>query len=1092
MLWIVCCMAFGHSAIADTVTHTIVGPDGTVLAATTTSQHDEPQTATESFTSTVIAPDGKAATTTTFRYRDELGYVTQEEVYVSSATGGSNLVDRKSYVLDEFKRPIRVSGLKGVISETKWGYSGKEWETDEHGVTTHYEYDALGRVVKESVDGGPVHSYTYDAMNRRLSSTASNETATASNKTEYDGAGRVTKTVDEQGLATTYRYELGGRREIVTLPGGATRITERYLDGQLKSITGTAQEPQYFEYGVNSDGSMWSKVSSTPPGSNTATVGEKTTTDMLGRTILAEHPAPAGVNTSRFFYNRSQLTRQSHPEMADALYEYDEWGHQTRSGLDVDGDGVLNLARDRLVEGDTRYQTEADGSIWQVSESRVPLADGTPGMITNWIRKQRVSGFAPGVTEESISVDAAGNRVRTETVVNRAERTMTRTTTYEDTLQSVVEVYSNRLLRKRIDRTGQVTHFTYDGLERVIGETDERLGTTVTHYDKRGRVDYVEDPAGNRTRYVYDPTTGARSALIDPLGHQIHHAYDAQGRLTRTWGDGAYPTRFVYDGFGNLVEKRTYRNGTEWSGAAWPDETGLTADVLQYQYDPATGLLTNTVDATGGSTAYVYTPAGRLAATVAAGSNGAAPIVTGRIHDPRTGELLVIDHSDATPDVRFTYNHAGRVLNVHDAAGSRIFTYTTEGQVQSEILTGQSEAVLRYAYSTWGFAGRLTDFSLGPTGTTNISHSVSYEYDGVGRCNRLRWNEGPIAWTWFFTPGGNVVQQWLNDRRQWTSYEYEPHRDLCTKVWNLAGTNTVSQYDYAYDALGRATQRVDHVAASVITNTFAFSPRGELLESFAGSNAFRYAYDLSGNLVRMVSDTGGEVLITVNGRGQCTRLTPTSARQPTRDFFYDARGNLTNDGCWVYGWDAENRLASMTPLKPVKGVLRLTFNYDYQARRIRKNVEIFRKNQWAPLREHLFVYDGRNIVREEIIRHDGKTSQRSAVFYIWAPNVIACQGAATLLCSIQPDATLLYCHDGQDNVSQLVDADSGAVVGHYSYGPLGETLEMEGKAAEANPFRFRTLYTDTETGLLCNGSRYYNPTLGRWLDAQRSDSPQEF
>jgi len=30
-------------------------------------------------------------------------------------------------------------------------------------------------------------------------------------------------------------------------------------------------------------------------------------------------------------------------------------------------------------------------------------------------------------------------------------------------------------------------------------------------------------------------------------------------------------------------------------------------------------------------------------------------------------------------------------------------------------------------------------------------------------------------------------------------------------------------------------------------------------------------------------------------------------------FSYDLDGNLTQDGRWTYGWDAENRLISLTP-----------------------------------------------------------------------------------------------------------------------------------------------------------------------------------
>lgn len=1047
----------------------------------------------ETFTSTVIAPDGKAAVSTTFRYRDEMGYVTQEEVYVSSGDGGSNLVDRKSYVFDEFKRPVRVTGLKGLISETTWGLDRKLSETDANGVTTRYEYDALGRVVKESIDGGPIRSYTYDAMNRQLSSTVSNQDAAVSSGTEYDLAGRVTRTVDEEGRVTTYQYELGGRRELVTLPGGATRITERYLDGRLKSITGTAQEPQYFEYGVNSDGSQWTRTRSSPPGAGDD--GEKTTTDMLGRTVQSERPEPAGVVTSRFVHDRSgRVVHQSQPGMADTIHEYDEWGYPTRSGLDMDADGKLDPARDRVVGGDQRYRQSGDG-IWQTTESHRPSAIGGAAMTTNWSHRERVAGFGPGVVNESVSVDAFGNEVRTETMVNRPERTMTRTTTYGSSGQSLVEVYSNRLLRKRIDVTGHVVLFTYDGLERVTGVTDQRLGTTRTHYDSKGRIDFVEDAAGHRTSFQYDPATGRKIAEIDALGGETRCAYDLQGHLTHVWGSGTTPMQCVHDEYGQIAERRTYRGGSEWSGPAWPDVTGLTADETRYEHDAATGLLTNTIDAAGIETACLYTPAGQPAGTVRPGAGTSSPpVLSSRTYDPRSGELLSIDYSDSTPDIHFTYNRAGRLLTVLDAAGCRSFTYTPEGLLCDESMSAPSPSVISRVYSSVGFAGRPIGFALSQPGSTNVTHSIALDYDSAGRCNKLRWDQGPVTWTWFFVPGGGPVQQCLNDRRQWVSYEYEPHRDLCTRAWHLSGTSTVSSLEYAYDALGRATQRIDHLGGDPVTNTFAFSPRGELVEAIIGSNIFRYSYDNSGYLVRRCTDSAGEEFFNVDALGQCTRVSNLSQGQTPRDLTYDRAGRLARDGSWSYTWDAEDRLVSMTPLQPARDAVRLRFTYDYLGQRIRKEIDRYRKGQWIPAGEHRFVYKDRELVKEEIVGHRDKSSATSTVFYVWGPEGTDPHGAPALLCAIRPASTVFYIRDVEGNITGLVDADSGAVIARYAFGPLGEPLPGHGEATDANPFRYRTLYADTETGLLCDGKRYFATSLGRWLDARHgsADGPPPF
>ncbi len=64
----------------------------------------------------------------------------------------------------------------------------------------------------------------------------------------------------------------------------------------------------------------------------------------------------------------------------------------------------------------------------------------------------------------------------------------------------------------------------------------------------------------------------------------------------------------------------------------------------------------------------------------------------------------------------------------------------------------------------------------------------------------------------------------------------------------------------------------------------------------------------------------------------------------------------------------------------------------------------------------------------------------------------------------------------------LVNPDDPSQIGTYEYGPFGEPLTITGYLTANNPFRFSTKYTDEETGLLYFGYRYYNPSMGRWIN----------
>jgi len=72
-------------------------------------------------------------------------------------------------------------------------------------------------------------------------------------------------------------------------------------------------------------------------------------------------------------------------------------------------------------------------------------------------------------------------------------------------------------------------------------------------------------------------------------------------------------------------------------------------------------------------------------------------------------------------------------------------------------------------------------------------------------------------------------------------------------------------------------------------------------------------------------------------------------------------------------------------------------------------------------------------------------------------------------------------YDGNGNVSALIDAANGSVCGRYEYGPFAEPIRSSGPLSTLNPIRFSTKYTDTESGFLYYGYRYYNPSTGRWL-----------
>ena len=53
----------------------------------------------------------------------------------------------------------------------------------------------------------------------------------------------------------------------------------------------------------------------------------------------------------------------------------------------------------------------------------------------------------------------------------------------------------------------------------------------------------------------------------------------------------------------------------------------------------------------------------------------------------------------------------------------------------------------------------------------------------------------------------------------------------------------------------------------------------------------------------------------------------------------------------------------------------------------------------------------------------------------------------------------------------------------YRYRAWGNVISKTGTLADANPFRYRGYYYDTETGFYYLQTRYYDPTIGRFINA---------
>ncbi|NCC61479.1 MAG: hypothetical protein EOM12_11170, partial [Verrucomicrobiae bacterium] len=345
----------------------------------------------------------------------------------------------------------------------------------------------------------------------------------------------------------------------------------------------------------------------------------------------------------------------------------------------------------------------------------------------------------------------------------------------------------------------------------------------------------------------------------------------------------------------------------------WRD-TNSAPDITRWQYDEATGLLTNKLYADNNGTAYTYDEDGRLVSRT-----WARGISTAYTYD-LAGNLTNINYSDGiTLSVSFTYGRTGNQKSITDALGTRTFSYNSAMQM---IADSNAYGVVQYTMDGYG---RPASVAYGD------DYAVAYEYDEFGRFIAVT---STLAGTFAYSYVSNAeLIDSISNGDFAVTYTYEANRNLKTAVQNNHGATLISEYAYTYDPVGRRTLVENRGDAFLrVTNAFNlydYNTRSELIDAarYLGDNpsdtsqpvtneTFSYAYDTIGNRLQASLGTTQTDYI-ANELNQYTNILRMGA--PSWSPTYDPDGNLTNDSKNIYTWNAENRLVKAEPILLTNG-----------------------------------------------------------------------------------------------------------------------------------------------------------------------------
>ena len=862
------------------------------------------------------------------------------------------------------------------------------YETNALGYATAYTYDNVGHKKTELDPYGGLTTYDYDAWGNVTSVV---DAAGVEIWKFYDYLGRLTNLVEAVGTdverTTGYRYNGRGDRVEILQPDGSSTYFSYDALGRQICVGGSREYPAIYTYDENGN-----QITVTDARGYVTTnvydaydrlsevIYPDGARNLFGYDLVGNRTFVTDGNTNTTYLVYDELNRQisvSIPNESNVILEsrnYNPW-NQVVETSNVAG-GVIATFYDRIGNATNRVNKSGLSLSFEYDRYGHPL-------ITRW-----PNGSYTSNTFNNMRLTAERNR--SGHITHYSYDNMGRRITVIDSMGATNTASYNSLglLASQSNALGGVTTFTYDEFDKALIITDANSKIKTYQYDTYGNITNQMD-TGQSITYQYN-TIGQRTNMIDANGNTTSWSYNQRGQLERqTYDDGSYYD-YDYDGNGNLISRRDANN-----------------TITLYAYN-AKNLLT------------------------------------------------LVDYPDSA-DVSFTYDNIGRRTSMVDGLGTNLWAYDVASRVVTNI-QGLVAGELSYAYDAEG---------------NRISMSVngdptSYDYDDAGRLTSVSNEVGVFTYTWH--PQADLVLSVTYPSGASVTNAYDILRQLTDKV-NLDSTGAVvSSFAYAYDPVGLRTNQTNDDGSGhaygyddtyQLINANGFLPGGGADTNYAHT----YSYDSVGNYTQVV-DRGVMESYQLNSMNQYTNTT-------TRPMLsYDLNGNLLDDSNSTYQWDQENRLILASN---ATGYVEFSYNG------LGWKTEQREYTNGSLVKTTRYLCDGELPIAELDGNNAHICTISRGIDHSRALNGAGGIGGLLALTTYGDDGTnsYFYFSDGNGNIVNLID-ESDAVVAHYEYDPFGKTSSASGVLA-GQPYRFSSKEAIDIVNLYYYGFRYYSPNMGRWI-----------
>ena len=795
-------------------------------------------------------------------------------------------------------------------------------------------------------------------------------------------------------------------------------------------------------------------VTTTAPGGTQSTVHPTSYTgyDTFGDAVESKD---ANGNVTKVSYDGAgRKTQQTLPSYtrpdtgatisdAGTVWAYDKMGNIT--GVTDPLQNTTHYLYDQL--GDTSQVTDANNGTTHTLYDD----DG-----------QATSSTDPAGVQTQATYDYLGRQV-TSSVLNRYPTASTSTTTESYTASATDP--GGAFLASTTSQDGVVTQYGYDNVGEQTQVIDGAGNTTTYQYDSQGRRTSTTLPDQTSSTTSYDQlgdaltqqqlgTTGtvlaSQSATYDAMGdvmsstdadqHTTTYTRDALGELTSQTqpvdATHSITTQFGYDMDGNRSWTQDGR-GNNW-----------------YYTVNSWNLPESTIEPAATSSTYSYTSASDSTATTSYDADG-DPVT---VSDPG-GVTLSAGYDNlgnltsqsgtgadaATANRSFSYDADNRMtgaataaVGTTTAATSETFSYNDLGGLLSASGSGGSSS---FTYNGDGQATSATDAA----GTTN------YGYDTAGRLDSLADPETGTQLGYTYNTLDQLSTVQYGSGGDTRSYGYNQLHQLTSDTLTTPGNAAVASIGYQYDADGNETSKTTSGLAGASSNTYTYDWSDRLASWNNGTSTTDYAYDASGNRIQ----AGANV------------------------YTYDARDQLTSDGVNTYSYTARGTMSLQVSASGSTAYTTDAYN------------------QQATQGTQSYVYDALG----RVLTDTATAGAQTAFSYEGAGNTIASDGSytysytpggslvATSTTGTSPTATLADT-DQHDDVVGSFTATGTALSGSTGYDPLGNVTATTG-TPQGN-LGYESGWTDSATGKVNMGSRWYNPATGQFMNkdtASQSATP---